>query len=43
MGEIAAKFFMHDTREDVVVDLFNLVDRLIAVFGIEKLRLTKED
>jgi hypothetical protein len=29
---------MGDSREALVEDLFSLVDRLIAVFGIEKLR-----
>jgi hypothetical protein len=40
---MTARFFMGDSREAVVEHLFYLVDRLIAVFGIEKLRSTKED
>ncbi len=34
---------MYDTREDVIIMLYSLVERLIKVHGIEKLRDTREE
>ena len=40
LGEMAVLYFskQNDTRTEIVDMLFSIVDRLIAVHGIEKLR-----